>query len=391
MVSLASLGGLLDPGFRNPASCLIEAGSDLANIEEVAPLVATVDLQTSREEAGSGTIVIEDRRSSDGSWVAADSGKFARWSKIRVSADFGTHQEVILAGYIMKITPEYPGNAGEAKLTLEVQDESAALGREQMRRTWGEDVPMADLEILRELVANADISTDPLSGSGQSSRSLSQEATPIQFIRERAKANGYDLIFHDGQVYFGPKRLDAAPQAPILVYAGRDTNCRTFNLGDAAETPDEVRADLAPREEGATPEVVTVTPDEPVLGTTPAAAEGAELGAPAVWRVGAEGDETVEERTARAQALVNEHAFKIRGSGELDGSLYGHVLKPGFTVKIDGAGSRYGGLYYVDKVAHAFNAEGYTQTFEVMRNATGESDAPTGVLGSAASAISGLF
>ena len=157
-----------------------------------------------------------------------------------------------------------------------------------------------------------------------------------------------------------------------------------------ADTPDEVRADLAPREEGATPEVVRVKADEPVLGTTPAAVEGSDLGAPSVWRVGAEGDETVEERTARAQALVNEHAFKLHGSGELDGSLYGHVLRAGATVAIDGPGTRYGGLYYVDKVAHAFNSEGYTQTFEVMRNATGESDLPTGPL-AAESALAGLF
>ncbi|MEX2518030.1 MAG: hypothetical protein WD969_01715, partial [Paracoccaceae bacterium] len=75
----------------------------------------------------------------------------------------------------------------------------------------------------------------------------------------------------------------------------------------------------------------------------------------------------------------------------LDGSLYGHVLKPGALVTIDGAGGRYGGLYYVDKVAHAFNPEGYVQNFEVMRNATGETSGPTGPLSAATSAISGLF
>lgn len=391
MVSLSAIGGLLDPGFRNPASCLIEAGAGYQNIGAIAPLVATVDLQMSREEAGTGTIVIEDRRGSDGKWVAADSGLFTRWAPIRISADFGTRQDVILTGYILRLSPEYPGNAAEAKLTLEVQDESAILSREQMRRVWGEDTPMPDLEILRELASGVDLAVDPMSGQGQSSRPLSQEGTPIQFLRERARANGYELIFREGQVYFGPKRLDGTPQAPIMVYAGRDTNCRTFNLGDAGDSPDQVRADQAPREEGATPEVTTLIPDDPVLGTTPAGAEGAGLGAPSVWRVGAEGDETVEERTARAQALVNEHAFKLRGAGELDGSLYGHVLLPGALVTIDGPGARYGGLYYVDMVSHAFNTEGYTQTFEVMRNATGESAAPTSPLSGAASALGGLF
>ncbi|MEX2520674.1 MAG: hypothetical protein WD969_15225, partial [Paracoccaceae bacterium] len=306
MVSLGALGGLLDPGFRQPASCLIEAGAELVNIGEIAPLVATVDLQVSREDAGNGVIVIEDRRKEDGTWIAADSGLFSRWAPIRVSADFQTHQEVILTGYILKLTPDYPGNAGEAKLTIEIQDEGAALSREQMRRVWGDEGPISDLDILTELVRDANVTPDPASAHGQSSRALSQEGTPIQFLRERAKANGYELIFREGQVYFGPRRLEGEPQAPILVYAGRATNCRNFTLGDMADTPDQVRVDLAPREEGADPEVATLTPDEPILGAVAAGVEGAGLGSPSVWRLGHEGDETPEEATARAQALVNE-------------------------------------------------------------------------------------
>jgi phage protein D len=386
-----SLSSLLDPGFRNPPSCLIQVGTERTDLGDIAPLVATVDIQLTLDEAGAGTIMIEDRRGSDGKWVAADTGLFERWKPIRVSADFGTYQELILAGYILKLTPDYPGNAGEAKLTLEVQDEGAALSREQMRRVWGEDSPMTDLEILRELVSDADLTVDSMAATGQSSRALSQEATPIQFLRERAKANGYELTISDGVVWFGPKRLDATPQPPILVYAGRETNCRNFTAADIADTPDSVRADIPPREQGATPEVVTVTPDETVLGSTPASSEGSGLGTPSVWRVGAEGDETSEERQARAQALVNEHAFKISGSGVLDGAMYGHVLKPGSPVTIDGVGPRYGGSWYVSKVAHQLSPEGYTQNFEVIRNGTGDSGSGGGPLSAAGSALAGLF
>ena len=386
-----SLSNLLDPGFRAPPSCLIEVGSERNDIADVAPLVASVDIQVSLDEAAAGTIIIEDRRGSDGKWVAADSGLFERWMPIRVSADFGAYQEVILAGYILKLTPDYPGNAGEAKLTLEVQDESAALSREQMRRVWDQDSPMSDLEILRELVSDADLSVDPLAATGQSSRALSQDATPIQFLRERAKANGYELTVTDGVVWFGPKRLESEPQSPILVYAGRETNCRNFTASDAADTPDEVRVDLPSREQGSTPEVVTVTPNETVLGSSPTSNEGSSLGTPSVLRVGAEGDETSEERTVRAQALVNEHAFKVRGSGVLDGAIYGHVLRPGSPVTIDGVGPRYGGSWYVAKVAHELSPEGYTQNFEVMRNGTGDSASGGGPLSTASSALAGLF
>lgn len=152
-----------------------------------------------------------------------------------------------------------------------------------------------------------------------------------------------------------------------------------------------MRFDHAPREEGAETTTETLTPDVTVLGDSAAAEEGAGLGTPSVWRVTKEGDETEEEVRARAQALVNENSFKLRATGELDGSLYGHVLKVGGTVTIDGAGARYGGLYYTDKVVHEFSSDGYKQQFELIRNATGEGGGGSGPLSAATSAIAGLF
>lgn len=388
---MVSLSTLLDPGFTQPASCLIEVGEDNADIGDFANLVTSVELTTSRVEAATGTIIIEDRRKEDGQWMAADSGLFNRWAPIRVSADFQTHTEEIFRGFITQPKPSYPNSGGETTLELAVQDEGAALDREQMRTIWGEDAPMSDLDILTELISPLGLALDGESGQGQSSRSLSQDATPIVFLRERANANGYDLIFSEGLVYFGPKRLEGEAQAPIMVYAGKASNCLSLEINDDGQRPDAVRFDHAPQEEGAETTTETVSPDVPALGQSPVADEGASLGTPSVWRVSKEGDETEEELRARAQALVNENSFRIRANGELDGSLYGHVLKVGRTVTIDGTGGRYGGLYFVDKVVHNFTPEGYQQQFELIRNATGETDGPLGALSAAASAISALF
>jgi hypothetical protein len=388
---MVSLGALLDPGFRQPASCLIEVGTDFADIGSIADLVTQVEITTGRAEAATGTIVIEDRRKEDGQWIAADSGLFTRWAPIKVSADFQTHVEEIFRGYIVQPKPSYPNSGGETKLELLLQDESAALDREHMRTIWGDTAPMSDKDILTALIAPLGLSVDQESGTGQSSRSLSQDATPIVFLRERANANGYDLIFSEGNVYFGPKRLEGEAQAPIMVYAGRSTNCLSLEIIDDGQRPDAVRFDHAPQTEGAEPVTETVKPDVPALGSSPVADEGASLGTPSVWRVSKEGDETEEELRARAQALVNEHSFRIRANGEIDGSLYGHVLKAGRIVTVDGTGARYGGTYFADKVVHRFSPEGYRQQFELMRNATGEDSGPLGPLSGAASAIASVF
>jgi hypothetical protein len=109
--------------------------------------------------------------------MAADAGLFTRWAPIRVSADFQTHIEEIFRGYITQPKPSYPNSGGEATLELMVQDESAALDREQMRTIWGEDAPMSDLEILGQLISSLGLTPDANSGQGQSSRALSQDAT----------------------------------------------------------------------------------------------------------------------------------------------------------------------------------------------------------------------
>lgn len=385
------LSSLLDPGFRQAASVLIEVGTERIGIGSLADMVSSVEIATSRSEASTGSITFDDRRQEDGHWMVADSGLFQRSQPIVVLADFQTHVDEIFRGYIIELKPELPQNAGEAKLVILVQDEGVALNREHMRRVWGDDAPISDLEILRELVAPLNLRIDPASSQGQSARSLSMDGTPIQFLRDRAIANGYELIFTEGRVYFGPMRLDGEAQATIMLYAGSATNCLNWAISDDAQKPDAVGFEVAPREQGATPVVETLRPDQPLLGRYASAEEGAGLGTPSLWRISREGDEPEEVTRARAQAAANENSFKIRASGELDGTLYGHVLRVSALVRVDGTGERNGGLYYTDTVVHAFTSEGYRQHFELIRNATGESDSLGASASSAISAIAGLF
>ncbi|MGB3336095.1 MAG: hypothetical protein WBA73_02845 [Devosia sp.] len=385
------LAALLEPSFRHPASCVIQLGADRKDLRALTPLVRSLEIKTSRLEAAIGSLVMDDRRKEDGTWMAADSGLFGRWQPIRIQADFGGHKEELFRGYVTKVAPTFPANGGDATLELQLQDDSALLDREHIRQVWGDGEPLSDRSILDALASPHGFGVTADSGQGQKSRSLAQDTTPIKFLMERAKANGYELTFAEGEIYFGLPRLEGEVQAPILIYAGKATNCISFAIADEAQKPDKVQFEMAPATEGATPETETVGPDQPVLGKSPAADEGGALTAPSVWRMSREGDETLEEARTRAQALANQNSFKLRASGELDGAIYGHVLKVGRPVAVDGAGTRYGGTYYVDTVNHVFSQDGYRQVFELIRNGTGEAASPLSPLSAAASAISSLF
>jgi phage protein D len=376
---------------RQPASVVIKVGIDKNEIADLYPLLRSVEITAGRDAAAIGQMVFEARRDETGAWAVIDRNLFTPWRKVLVEVDFGSYREEVFRGYVRKAAAKYPPNGGEATFEIELQDESLAFDREHLREVWGEETPQSDKEVLETLARRyGGLSVISNGHEGLASRKISQDATAIRFMRDRAKALGYELLFQNGEIYFGPPRLDGEPQPAIMVYAGKSTNCLSFDISEDAMKPDAVRYDLAPREAGADPETDTAKPDLRALGKTRASREGEGL-EPYVWRLSRSGDETPEETRARAQALANANEMKVRAVGELDGSLYGHVLWIGRTVKVDGTGGRYDGLYYVDKVAHRLDVKGYVQRFELMRNATGNIETAAGSPGQTASAIGGLF
>ena len=58
---------LLEPAFRQPASCQILLGSPAVNLGPTSVLVMSVEINVNRFDAATGSLVIEDRRNTDGS------------------------------------------------------------------------------------------------------------------------------------------------------------------------------------------------------------------------------------------------------------------------------------------------------------------------------------
>jgi hypothetical protein len=145
---MSLLTPFLTPGFRQAASVLVTVGQAGSDLGALAQLISAIEIRTGRVEAAMGTITFDDRRDADGSWMVADAGLFKRWEPIRVQADFQTHIEEVFRGYIIELKAQLPQSGGEAKLVLELQDDSAALNREHQRRVWGVDAPVSDQLIL---------------------------------------------------------------------------------------------------------------------------------------------------------------------------------------------------------------------------------------------------
>lgn len=372
---------------RAPAECVITV--DGAEIAELYPFLLEVAVETSRAEAATASLSFETRRDELGKWSVQDAGVLVPWARIVISAAFGSRVEEIMRGYIREVNLETPRDAGAAQVKVECQDDSIRLDREHRRATWGTaDLPSSDGQLLSEILANYGLGADPENAAGQDRLvGVAQDDTDIKFLKARAEFNGYELIFRDGSVYFGPMRLQADPQDTLLVYAGDATNCLSLSVRADGHQADAVAYD-APAESGDATTPETVYPDLPLLGTTHADSSGAGLES-FVWKLSAEAGADAQRLQALAQMKANDlDIHRLQGEGELDGTLYGHVLQAGLPVPVDGLGDWMSGIYYVDSVSHSFTPGGYKQRFRLLRNAYGDNlDSVSGLAGALAGVL----
>jgi len=366
---------------REPAECVITVNGE--EISRLYPYLVEVRVECSRGEASTGTLRFESRRDENGVWSVQDDPAIRPWQPIVVEAAFGATVEEIVRGYIREVHASYPEDPGATTVEVQLQDGSLELDREHVRKAWGGEAPTTDAAILAEILGKYPLTLDPESGQGLTGLTLNQNATDIRFLRARAEANGYELILDQGSLYFGPLRLEAEPQETILVYAGRDTHCYSFDVRADGHQPDAVGYDVAP-ETGSEPVHQDVQPDLASLGNEPADSSGSGL-SPFIWRLDRPGSVSAVELDSYARGRANELAMRVRAQGDLDGSLYGHVLRVGLPVGVDGVGTTMGGVYYVAAVTHVFSIDGYRQSFTLLRNAFGDN------LESGASLLAGVL
>jgi phage protein D len=353
---------------RQPAECVIEL--DNSEIDDMYPALVEVVVEADRSKWTTATLIFETRRLEDGLWTVQDDDRFKPWVPVKIEAVFGDESEEVMRGYVREVNADFPAEKGAAKVTVTCQDESLLMDRQHVEQRWGEDSPTTDGQIAVQIAQRHGLQMLGTPGEGQTVQDLNQNTTDVRFLQTRAEANGFEIIFREGKMHFGEMRLDADPQETILVYAGPDTNCIRFNIQDDGHKPDKVAYQVAAAV-GTDEAPVELESNLRVLGNEPVGSTVTGLD-DFVWRPARRGINDDTQMRAIAQQLANEQSMKIKVDGELDGSLYGHVLRSGEPVGVDGVGERYSGTYYVDAVTHRFDMHGYLATFRLLRNAYGD-------------------
>ncbi|MGG2458225.1 hypothetical protein ACO0M4_00065 [Streptomyces sp. RGM 3693] len=195
-----------------------------------------------------------------------------------------------------------------------------------------------------------------------------QTGTDLQYVNDLARANGYTFYLEPGPVpgrstaFWGPEQRLGQRQHALNV--NMDANSTVDQLtfaydGTAREEPQARVQDPVTRQAPllAQPDI---SPLRPPLGLR---------GSPALKRKTLSGTAKMDEGLAKAEALgrAATSADAISGSGSLDVTRHGYVLRPRELVGVRGAGVTYDGDYYVKTVTHNLRIGSYLQNFTLTR------------------------
>lgn len=282
-------------------------------------------------------------------------------------------QIVVMDGVITRHEIGASNRPGQSTLTVTGEDLTLLMDLEERAGGFANLAPAQRAErILRQY---ADYGIEPLvirepidQPPREDVRIDFQSGTDLEYLNELARANGYTFYLEPGPrpgrstAYWGPQRR-----------LGQRQHALTVNM-DAANTVDQLtfaydgtaREELYARVQDPATRESTILP-QPVIDPLrpPLAREPTQT----LKRTALTGTAKKDRAQAEAELLARAatSADAISGSGSLDVTRHGYVLRPRELVGVRGAGVAYDGDYYVTSVTHNLRVGSYRQNFTLSR------------------------
>ncbi len=196
------------------------------------------------------------------------------------------------------------------------------------------------------------------------------QGTDYGYIKALAHDVGYVFYIDPGPVpgmskaYWGPEIRIGAPQHALnLALDGPHGNVKSLSFRfdkERKEIPVVYIQEPASKAPIPIP-IPDVTPLNPPLGVIPPLP-------PKITFLNDTGKLNPLVAAMRGLAYAGQHTDAVFGTGSLDVSRYGHVLKARQLVGVRGAGEAFDGLHYVSAVSSVLKRGEFTQSFSLARN-----------------------
>ncbi|MFE6690800.1 hypothetical protein ACFVFQ_30550 [Streptomyces sp. NPDC057743] len=300
-------------------------------------------------------------------------GFFDPKTRVIVAVSLKGTPVVLLDGVIVRHEVGSSNHPGQSTLTLTGEDLSLLMDLEERTDRYPNLAPSQRVERILSKYADYGIDARIIREQipqppREQLRVDYQTGTDLQYVNDLARANGYTFYLEPGPVpgrstaFWGPEQRLGQRQHALNV--NMDANSTVDQLtfaydGTAREEPQARVQDPVTRRAPllAPPDI---SPLRPPLGLR---------GSPALKRKTLSGTAKMDEGSARAEALgrAATSADAISGSGSLDVTRHGYVLRPRELVGVRGAGVTYDGDYYVKSVTHNLRIGSYLQNFTLSR------------------------
>ena len=204
----------------------------------------------------------------------------------------------------------------------------------------------------------------------QTERVPTQQETDLKFIRMLAGRNGFVFYIEPtapgvNTAYWGPENRLGQPQPALAINIGPDSNMDSpLTSGYDAEAPEEPQVKIVepntkiaipvPLPDSLVPSL-SGSPAKPLRKTIPR--DTANL--------------SMIQAVLRAVMAQGASSETTKAEGEVDAMRYGQVLRSRRLVKVQGAGGKYAGSWYVSEVTHRIKRGEYKQKFTLVREGLG--------------------
>lgn len=313
--------------------------------------------------------------SEKGDWTVLEDDPFKPLTQVGIRMQVGTGlSEPLISGYVTSQRAEISNEPGQSLLEVVGMDATAMMNLEEKIVAWPN---MADSDIATTIFSQYGFvpkvdQTQPIRQDLDAT--TIQRGTDIQFLRRLADRNGYECYIENDPLlnadvgHFHPPQIQEKPQGVLSVSFGESTNIISFNIRYEMLRPTTAQASNIDISSKATQNGQAQSVSFTNLGQ-----EGLHdrTSQQSVVLPSKTGPPTTGELQTLCQSIVDRSAWAVIAEGELDTAVFEGILRAHRTVNVRGPGNLYSGTYYVSRVLHNFSGEGYSQRFELRRNALG--------------------
>ncbi len=296
-------------------------------------------------------------------------------TRVVIIVTFNGMPHVLMDGIITRQEVSPSNEPGQSTLTVTGEDLSVLMDVVQTHVPYPNMPELARLYLILGKYAVFGIVPDVVPPAISpvprvTNRIPTQTTTDLDYIRSLANECGYIFYVEPGPApltsiaYFGPDTRLPIPQPALSVNSDWDTNVESlsFSLDGLAK-----RAMVFTVFDPITKKIPIPIPMPDINILKPPL--GARLTPPAKIEFAEEMAELEPDEAAkRALGYIFSSSQAVSGSGSLNVTRYGHILKSRMLVGVRGAGVTYDGMYYVESVTHNLKRGEYKQNFTLSRD-----------------------